>query len=210
MIPERTENQEEYISKLETEIIRLEEWKKEYEKWSKSDKEIRYRLYKENEELKLKLIVSELKSKVIEPKNNKEETIIRIMIKYIEDKEKQRRAELVVKTATKLSKKDKDYILVIGELPSQAMCICKPIEEIEHIFEMLVIAKEETTETLYDNIKLEEIQTMLKNSQYSYMTVKALFETNEWQIIDIRNNRVRFKHTPKIVYDTIKEITGNQ
>ena len=38
MIPKRTENQEEYISELETEIIRLEDWKKEYEKWSEGDK----------------------------------------------------------------------------------------------------------------------------------------------------------------------------
>lgn len=210
MIPERTENQEEYISKLETEIIRLEEWQKEYKKWSKSDNEIRDRLYKENKELKHKLIVSELKSKVIDPKNNKEETIIRIMIKYIKDNEMQKRAELVVKTATKLSKENKDYILIVGEVPSQAMCVRKPIEEIEHIFEMLVIAQEETTETLYNNVKLEELQTMLKNSQYSYMTVEPILETNEWKVIDTRKNQVRFKNTPTIVYDTIKEITENK
>ena len=210
MIPERTENQEEYISKLETEIIRLEEWQKEYKKWSKSDNEIRDRLYKENKELKHKLIVSELKSKITDPKNNKEETIIRIMIKYIKDNEMQKRAELVVKTATKLSKEDKDYVLIVGEVPSKAMCVRKPIEEIEHIWEMLVIAQDETTETLYDNVKLKEIQTMLKNSQYSYMTAKALFERDEWQIIDIRNNQLRFEDTPAIVYDTIKEITKNK
>ncbi len=210
MIPERTENQEEYISKLETEIIRLEEWQKEYKKWSKSDNEIRDRLYKENKELKHKLIVSELKSKITDPKNNKEETIIRIMIKYIKDNEMQKRAELVVKTATKLSKEDKDYVLIVGEVPSQAMCVRVPVEEIEHIWEMLVIAQDETTETLYDNVKLKEIQTMLKNSQYSYMTVEPILETNEWKVIDTRKNQVRFKNAPTIVYDTIKEITENK
>lgn len=210
MIPKRTENQEEYISELETEIIRLEDWKKEYEKWSEGDKKFIDMLFNENKELKHKLIVNELKSKVTDPKNNKEETIIRIMIKYIKDNEMQKRAELVVKTATKLSKEDKDYVLIVGEVPSKAMCVRKPIEEIEHIFEMLVIAQEETTETLYDEVKMKEIQTMLKNSQYSYMTVKALFERDEWQIIDIRNNQLRFEDTPAIVYDTIKEITKNK
>ena len=192
MIPKRTENQEEYISELEMEIIRLEDWKKEYEQWSESDKKFIDKLLKENKELKHKLIVSELKTKITEPKNNKEEIIIRIMIKYIKDKEMQ------------------DYVLIVGEVPSKAMCVRIPIEEIEHIFEMLVIAQEETTETLYNNVKLEELQTMLKNSQYSYMTVKALFERDEWQIIDIRNNQLRFEDTPAIVYDTIKEITKNK
>lgn len=70
--------------------------------------------------------------------------------------------------------------------------------------------KEKTTETLYDNTKLEEIKIMLKNSQYSYMTVEPLLETNEWQVIDIRKNQVRFKNAPTIVYDTIKEITENK
>ncbi len=210
MIPKRTENQEEYISELETEIIRLEDWKKEYEQWSEGDRKFIDMLLKENKELKHKLIVSELKSKITDPKNNKEETIIRIMIKYIKDNEMQKRAELVVKTATKLSKEDKDYVLIVGEVPSQAMCVRIPIEEIEHIFEMLVIAQEETTETLYNNVKLEELQTMLKNSQYSYMTVKALFERDEWQIIDKRNNQLRFENIPAMVDNTIREITKNK
>lgn len=210
MIPKRTENQEEYISELETEIIRLEDWKKEYEKWSEGDKKFIDMLFNENKELKHKLIVNELKSKVTDPKNNKEETIIRIMIKYIKDNEMQKRAELVVKTATKLSKEDKDYVLIVGEVPSKAMCVRVPVEEIEHIWEMLVIAQDETTETLYDNVKLKEIQTMLKNSQYSYMTVEPILETNEWKVIDTRKNQVRFKNAPTIVYDTIKEITENK
>ena len=210
MIPKRTENQEEYISELETEIIRLEDWKKEYEKWSEGDKKFIDMLFNENKELKHKLIVNELKSKITDPKNNKEETIIRIMIKYIKDNEMQKRAELVVKTATKLSKEDKDYVLIVGEVPSQAMCVRVPVEEIEHIWEMLVIAQDETTETLYDNVKLKEIQTMLKNSQYSYMTVEPILETNEWKVIDTRKNQVRFKNAPTIVYDTIKEITENK
>lgn len=210
MIPKRTENQEEYISELETEIIRLEDWKKEYEQWSEGDRKFIDMLLKENKELKHKLIVSELKTKITEPKNNKEEIIIRIMIKYIKDKEMQKRAELVVKTATKLSKEDKDYVLIVGEVPSKAMCVRIPIEEIEHIFEMLVIAQEETTETLYNNVKLEELQTMLKNSQYSYMTVKALFERDEWQIIDKRNNQLRFENIPAMVDNTIREITKNK
>lgn len=70
--------------------------------------------------------------------------------------------------------------------------------------------KEKTTETLYDNTKLEEIKIMLKNSKYSYMTVEPLLETNEWQVIDIRKNQVRFRNVPAIVYDTIKEITENK
>ena len=42
------------------------------------------------------------------------------------------------------------------------------------------------------------------------MTVKALFERDEWQIIDKRNNQLRFENIPAIVYDTIREITKNK
>ena len=42
------------------------------------------------------------------------------------------------------------------------------------------------------------------------MRVESVPEIGEWQIIDIRNGRVRFQERPIVVYNTVKEITQNK
>ncbi len=70
--------------------------------------------------------------------------------------------------------------------------------------------KEEYTGQKFENRKIAEVETMLRNSQYNWMKVKPVPETGQWQIIDKRNGKVRFQKEPIKVYETIKEITQNQ
>lgn len=61
-----------------------------------------------------------------------------------------------------------------------------------------------------ENELLAETQALINNSQYKSLKVEQVKNEDKWQIIDTKNNKVRFKDIPAKVYDTIREITQNQ
>ena len=63
----------------------------------------------------------------------------------------------------------------------------------------------ETEERLF-----KEAEYLLNNSQYNWMKLVQVENEDKWQIIDKRNNKVRYKDIPVNVYQTIKEITENK
>lgn len=216
---------------LQIEIERLEEWIKEYKICSKSDAEIHQKTLKENKELTNKIIVDTVKASGVDLKNNREETIIKIIkASLFKNEEMLRKVETAPKDKITLNVEKGGYELRVSTIPSQIIRIYRTAEEIEEIMKKLEKPKEETTTTLQaeeikesqenkanneeeyigqksENNKIAEMESMLKNSQYSWMKVEPVPELGKWQIIDIRNGRVCFQERPYIVYETIKEIT---
>ena len=66
---------------------------------------------------------------------------------------------------------------------------------------------EEYSGQKFEKRRIAELETLLKDSKYNWMRVESVPEIGEWQIIDIRNGRVRFQERPIVVYNTVKEIT---
>ena len=69
---------------------------------------------------------------------------------------------------------------------------------------------EEYSGEKFEKRRIAELETLFKDSQYSWMKVEPGPEIGKWQIIDIRNGRVRFQERPIVVYNTVKEITQNK
>lgn len=57
----------------------------------------------------------------------------------------------------------------------------------------------------------EETEELIKHSpQYNWMKLRRTFDYNKCQIVDSRNNKVRFEDTLEKIAEVIKEITQNQ
>lgn len=74
-----------------------------------------------------------------------------------------------------------------------------------------MIEDREKLKNIPPNKKLfKEIEELIKNSQYDWMKLRRTFDYDKWQIVDSRNNKVRFEDTPEKIAKTVREITQNQ
>lgn len=62
----------------------------------------------------------------------------------------------------------------------------------------------------YNKSMFEEVEKLLAKSKYNWMKVQKTVDFNKWQIIDRRDNRVRFEGTPEKILETVREITKNK
>lgn len=200
---------------LQTEVERLQEWIKEYKKWSKNDAEIHQRTVKENEELTNKIIVDTVKSSGVDL-NNREETIIKIITASLfKNEEMLRKVETAPIDKISLSVKERGYELIVSTIPSQTIGIYKTKEEIEEILKRLEIPKEETTTTSQAEEIKENQQTTTNNEeqiQRNCEQIQQLLEQHPNRKIGVLRTaedicQIREKGTKKVMYEGTAEET---
>lgn len=137
-----------------------------------------------------------------------EETIARKMIENINSKEVRKIFETAPKDKINLNKENEGYRLIVGTVPAQTS-LYMSAETISRSEENKTNNGEYIRQK-FENRKIAEVETMLRNSQYNWMKVEKTLDKDKWQIRDKRNGKVRFIGTPQKVIETVKEITQNQ